>query len=148
MYCTCIPWWNWLFLSSPHFTDNQEIYTCYGSSCTSGSFSSKEYPNDYPSRYRALYLLYIPGAAGITFTFNSPFSIEMDKDELYIGKGLTVDFNLLQGTSTVGPDVRFFDGTQIPDTFTLDGTDVAWAYFITDKNIQFSGFSFLFRMGK
>ncbi|XP_033625807.1 mucin-17-like isoform X2 [Asterias rubens] len=126
--------------------DNQEIYTCYGSTCTSGTFVSKDYPNNYPNRYRALYLLYIPGASGITFTFNSPFGIEADKDELYIGKGLSVDFNLLQGTSTVGPDVRFFEGIILPSDFTIDNTDVAWLYFITDKNIQFSGFSVQYRM--
>ncbi|XP_071785176.1 uncharacterized protein [Asterias amurensis] len=126
--------------------DNQEIYTCYGSTCTSGTFVSKDYPNNYPNRYRALYLLYIPGASGITFTFNSPFGIETDKDELYIGKGLSVDFNLLQGTSTVGPDVRFFEGNVLPSDFTIDNTDVAWLYFITDKNIQFNGFSVQFRM--
>ena len=129
-------------------TDNQEIYTCYGSTCTSGTFVSKDYPNNYPNRYRALYLLYIPGASGITFTFNSPFGIEADKDELYIGKGLSVDFNLLQGTSTVGPDVRFFEGIILPSDFTIDNTDVAWLYFITDKNMQFSGFSVQYRMGE
>ncbi|XP_022082302.1 mucin-2-like isoform X2 [Acanthaster planci] len=126
--------------------DNQEVYTCFGSSCLTGTFTSKDWPNEYPSRYRALYLLYIPGANGIKFTFNAPFSIEMDKDELYIGKGLTVDFNQLLGTDTVGPDVLFFEGDQLPGEAVLDNTDVAYLYFITDKNIQFAGFSVSFQM--
>ncbi|XP_038068280.1 mucin-3A-like isoform X2 [Patiria miniata] len=126
--------------------DNQEVYTCFGSSCQSGTFTSKEWPNVYPNRYRALYLLYIPGANGIKFTFNAPFSIESDKDELYIGKGLTVDFALLLGSDTVGPDVAFFDGTQLPAETIIPNTDVAFLYFITDKNLNFEGFSVNFLM--
>ncbi|XP_071785173.1 uncharacterized protein [Asterias amurensis] len=121
--------------------DNQEIYTCYGSSCTTGTFVSKNYPSAYPNRYRALYLLYIPGANGIRFTFNNVFGIETDKDELYIGRGLTVDFNALNGVSSVNPDVFFFEGFAQPADFVVPDTDTVWMYFITDKNLEFSGFS-------
>ena len=131
-----------IFLSS----DNQEVFTCYGSSCISGTFSSSNYPNEYPARYRALYLLYIPGANGIRFTFSTPFGIESDKDELYIGKGLSVDYTALVGVNTVGPDILFFEGFETPSAATISNTDTAWLYFNTDKNLQYSGFSVQFRM--
>jgi hypothetical protein len=127
-------------------TDNQEVFTCYGSDCKIGTFSSSNYPNEYPNRYRALYLLYIPGANGIRFTFNSPFGIETDKDELYIGKGLTVDYDLLNGVNTVGPDVLFFEGFETPAAATISNTDTAWLYFNTDKNLQYTGFSVQYQM--
>ncbi|XP_022082334.1 uncharacterized protein LOC110974776 isoform X2 [Acanthaster planci] len=126
--------------------DNQEIFTCYGPSCTAGVFESLNYPSPYPNRYRALYLLYIPGASGISFTFDDVFGIETDKDELYVGKGLTVDFTALNGVNTVGPDVRFFEGFARPADFTLENTDTAWMYFITDKNLEYSGFSIRYQM--
>ncbi|XP_038068270.1 uncharacterized protein LOC119737763 isoform X5 [Patiria miniata] len=124
--------------------DNQEVFTCYGPTCTSGLFQSLNYPQAYPNRYRALYLLYIPGANGISFTFDEVFGIETDKDELYVGRGLSVDFSALNSIDTA--DVRFFEGFATPDGFTIDNTDAVWMYFITDKNLEFSGFSIRYQM--
>ena len=121
--------------------DSQEVFTCYGTDCRTGNFSSNNYPNIYPNRYRALYLIYVPGANGFTFTFDSPFAIEMNKDELYVGAGLNVDFQAIQ-TDMVNEngDVFFFQGDQAPAPFTVTGTDTIWMYFLTDKNIPQQGF--------
>ncbi|XP_033626652.1 uncharacterized protein LOC117289582 isoform X20 [Asterias rubens] len=122
-------------------SDSQEVFTCYGTDCRTGNFSSNNYPNIYPNRYRALYLIYVPGANGFTFTFDSPFAIEMNKDELYVGAGLNVDFQAIQ-TDMVNEngDVFFFQGDQAPAPFTVTGTDTIWMYFLTDKNIPQQGF--------
>ncbi len=72
----------------------------------------------------------------------------MDKDELYIGRGLTVDFNALNGVSSVNPDVFFFEGFSQPADFVVPDTDTVWMYFITDKNLEFSGFSVSWQPGE
>ncbi|XP_072172386.1 uncharacterized protein [Diadema setosum] len=119
-------------------SDGQEIFTCYGDSCRSGTFSSVNYPGLYNNRYRALYLLYIPGATSITFTFSPVFDIEEFKDELYVGAGLQYSDSQLDGIGSP-PDWYFFEGSVQPDSFTIQG-DTAWMYFGTDKNIQRNGF--------
>eukprot|EP00057_Strongylocentrotus_purpuratus_P029685 XP_011684159.1 PREDICTED: hyalin [Strongylocentrotus purpuratus] len=118
--------------------DNQEVFTCYGDSCQSGIFRSINYPSDYNNRYRALYLLYVPGAQSITFSFSVEFDIEEFKDELYIGSGLMYNDVQLDGLGSP-PDWHFFEGSIRPQDFTIQG-DVAWMYFGTDKNIQRTGF--------
>ncbi|XP_041472956.1 hyalin isoform X47 [Lytechinus variegatus] len=120
------------------FADNQEVFTCYGDSCRTGSFSSINYPGLYNNRYRALYLLYIPGATSVTFSFSDLFDIEEFKDELYVGAGLMYEDTQINA-ETVLPDLYFFEGSTKPDDFTIAG-DVFWMYFGTDKNIQRNGF--------
>lgn len=119
--------------------DIDEIFTCYGSGCETGSFSSPGWPTEvYSSRYGGLYLLYIPGAQRIDFTFNSPFAIESLKDELYVGPGLSFTQSQLDGL-TVPNDHYFFEGSNIPAGFSIE-SDTVWMAFLTDKNVQLTGF--------
>ncbi|XP_022110489.1 hyalin-like [Acanthaster planci] len=121
-------------------TQNQAVFTCYGSQCSTGSFMSVNYPSNYPDRYRALYLLYVPGASGFNFIFDTIFRIEADKDELYIGSGLVPPFSQFNGVNTSVEGVFFFEGHTPPMPFSVVNTDTVWMYFITDKNINFPGF--------
>ncbi|XP_038069618.1 uncharacterized protein LOC119738747 isoform X6 [Patiria miniata] len=121
-------------------TENQEVFTCYGSQCSSGSFISLNYPNNYPNRYRAQYLLYVPGASGFTFTFDTAFQIETDKDELYIGRGLTPPISEFNGVNTTVDGVFFFEGYNAPNPVTVTNTDTIWMYFLSDKNLPYIGF--------
>lgn len=121
------------------FSDIDEIFTCYGPGCETGSFSSPGWPTQvYANRYGALYLLYIPNAARIDFTFSSPFAIETLKDELYVGPGLSFTQDQLDG-QTVENDHYFFEGSAIPAGFSVE-SDTVWMAFLTDKNVQLNGF--------
>ena len=64
--------------------------------------------------------------------------IEIRKDELYIGVGLEYQQSQLNFRSEP-PNKYFFEGFTVPDDFSL-ATDTAWMLFITDRNIEFSGF--------
>ena len=124
------------FFISP---DNQDITTCYGSRCRApsspGYFESPNYPNLYTGNYRGLYLLYIPGAAEIRFSVYSPLEV---LGELYVGSGLSVDFNQLQQRS-IPPDLYYVFGTIGPNPFTLS-TDRAFVYFRTGPGSVGRGF--------
>ncbi|XP_033625680.1 serine-rich adhesin for platelets-like [Asterias rubens] len=120
-------------------TDNIEITTCYGLQCSSGSFSSINYPSTYNVRHRAIYLLYIPGATEIVFQFDTPFRIERPKDEVYIGSGVSPDLNALVSQSNP-PNLYFFDGDITPPGTYSIFSDTAFVYFLTDKNIEYEGF--------
>ena len=78
-----------------------------------------------------------------SFSFDEPFGIETNKDELYVGAGLEFSFDVIDGAdSTTNPvDKYFFDSDNVtPMAFTLFNTDVAWMYFLTDRNIMLEGF--------
>ncbi|XP_041455042.1 hyalin-like [Lytechinus variegatus] len=95
----------------------------------------------YAARATVLYLLYIPSATKIMFTFSNPFELEKYKDDLTVGPGLAVDFDLdLRGEDIPNRDVHHFSGNKVPKDFVLDDTDSAWMYFLTDKNTERSGF--------
>lgn len=124
-----------------------DLITCYGNDCSSGFFESKNYPNEYPNRYSAVYLLYIPGATRISFNFTGDggFGLESFKDELYVGPGLTFSRDDISdnGTAVTSGTVRFFDnrtlnGQRYPPPFSLQ-TDTVWFYFASDKNLVFNG---------
>ncbi|XP_071786035.1 uncharacterized protein [Asterias amurensis] len=119
--------------------DNIQITTCYGLQCSSGSFSSINYPLPYKSRHRALYLLYIPGATEIVFQFDTLFRIERPKDEVYIGSGVSPDITALVSQSNP-PNLYFFDGDMTPPGTYSIFSDTAFIYFLTDKNIEYVGF--------
>ncbi|XP_071824175.1 uncharacterized protein [Apostichopus japonicus] len=125
----------------------ESFITCYGDSCSTGSFQSLNYPNLYEDRWTAIYLLYIPRASRIDFTFTGDggFGIETLKDELYVGTGLSFSSNDFTGVDIVDGNrvVRFFDnstlnGQTYPPPFSFE-TDSVWLYFLTDKNIMFNG---------
>ena len=111
------------------FLDNHVIQTRYGS--PSGYFESPNWPDDYGKNIGTLYLLYIPGATKITFEFSSPFGIEENKDELYIGAGL--EYDKLDGQSKKSIQKYFFEGRNVPPSFTIN-SNTAWVYFYADKN--------------
>lgn len=121
--------------------------TCYGNDCRTGTFQSVNYPDNYVDRWMAAYLLFIPGATRIEFTFtgSAGFGVETHKDELYVGTGLTFSLNDFTGADILETDrtIRFFDnstlkGNVYPPGFSLE-TDSVWLYFLTDKNLEFSG---------
>ncbi|KAJ8044382.1 Fibropellin-3 [Holothuria leucospilota] len=122
--------------------------TCYGSHCREGSFQSSGYPNQYRNRETAIYLLFVPGARNITFTFEGEggFEIEAYKDDLYVGTGLDINPQDLKfkDINTKGKEVRYFDNGSVavderyPPPFSFK-TDAAWMYFETDINIQLRG---------
>ncbi len=114
-------------------SDNQQLVTSYGSDSQVQYFESQNYPSNYPPRGRSLYLLFIPGATSITFTFDSPFGIEVNKDELYIGRGLEFEFSQINGLSDSASDKYFFEGRAVPQSVTI-ASDAVWMYFLTDKN--------------
>ncbi|PIK48268.1 putative fibropellin-3-like [Apostichopus japonicus] len=125
----------------------QSFITCYGDSCSTGSFQSLNYPNLYEDRWTAIYLLYIPRASRIDFTFTGDggFGIETLKDELYVGNGLSFSSNDFTEADIVDGNrvVRFFDnstlnGKRYPPPFSFE-TDSVWLYFLTDKNIMLNG---------
>ncbi|KAJ8041572.1 Hyalin [Holothuria leucospilota] len=129
---------------------NRDFITCYGIDCRSGFFESENYPNLYPDRWFATYLLYIPGASRIDFRFTGPgFGIESFKDELWVGTGLLYSFADIEranSSNLVEDDfeLRFFDnrtlmGNMYPAAFSLS-TDTVMLYFATDRNIRWAGF--------
>ena len=122
------------------------IQTRYGSPAGYANyinfFETDNYPSNYADRQRVLYLLYLPGATQITFSFSSPFGIEENKDELYIGAGLEFEFTQLDGLTDTSIQKYFFEGRSVPQSFTIN-SDVVWMYFITDKNnndMSYEGF--------
>ena len=62
----------------------------------------------------------------------------MGSDELYIGVGLEYKDSQLNFLSEP-PNKYFFEGTTAPNDFSLQ-TDTAWLLFITDRNVELSGF--------
>ena len=134
---------NDFFFSHLSYSDNFEIQTSYGSNSGVEYFESINYPVNYNDRLRVLYLLFIPGATSITFTFDSPFAIEENKDELYIGRGLEFDYNTaINGATDAANDKYFFEGRTVPNSFTIN-SDAVWMYFLTDKNnndMTYAGF--------
>ena len=126
----------------PFPQDNNYITTSYGVNSGLTYFESENHPLDYGPRIRALYLLYLPGATQITFSFDLPFGLETNKDELYVGTGLAYapgDFN---GQASATGDKYYFDSRIRPQEFTLQ-SDTAWVYFLSDKNndeMLFEGF--------
>ena len=116
--------------------------TCYGPDCWNGGFSSPFWPSSYPHNLQIIYLLFIPGARYISFTFIYPFNIQVDYDSLYLGPGLEFAEN---GTDFLRRDiperqVHFFEGSVLPDPVTLLNTDSAWLYFTTDSDVSGDGF--------
>ena len=116
--------------------------TCYGPDCKTGSFSSPFWPSSYSNNLQIIYLLFVPGARNISFTFVYPFNIQVGYDSLYLGPGLEYGGN---GGDFLGRDiperqVYFFEGTSLPDPITLIDTDSAWLYFTTDGAISGHGF--------
>ena len=121
------------------FSDNAFINTCYGSNCRTGFFQSPNYPNMYSNSQNRLYLIYIPGATQIQFSFSSPFQVELNRDELYVGRGLTFNYPLDLNESSNPPEKYFFEGSQTPQPFTIFG-DSAWIYFRADRDMTQAGF--------
>ena len=121
------------------FPDTRIIETCYGEKCTTGNFSSPNYTtNGYDNRESALYLIYIPWATEILFSFGSTFQIQRRADELFVGQGLTIPYRSL-GQDNIPPIQYFFDGFGPPDPFTIYN-DTAWIYFSSDGYSTFQGF--------
>ncbi|XP_071840115.1 uncharacterized protein [Apostichopus japonicus] len=107
-----------------------ELFTCYGRQCTSASFSTPNFPSAYPTNYRAVYLIFVPGGEEITFQLGFPYDIGPG-DFLYVGRGLDFTGTDLLRPSISGEFYRFGtgDGTFVP--FTLLG-DAFWMYFVSD----------------
>ncbi|XP_038066521.1 uncharacterized protein LOC119736577 [Patiria miniata] len=124
--------------------DDRQIFTCYGANCTTGVFASPNYPNAYMASNTIVYLIYVPGAAELVFEFDSPFGIEVPKDEVYIGSGVTPNLDDLVGVSRV-PDLYFFDGREVPSGSYSIFSDTAFVYFLSDKNIEYEGFQVRWR---
>ena len=136
----------WIFL------DARTVITCYGSNCIRrvnelgqpfNYYESPDYPQLYEDRLRIQYLLYLPGVAEICFEFDQQaFGIEDNKDELYVGPGLSFTFDQLDGQNT-SPEIFFFENRDrngvTPDDFCVP-SDTVWMYFLTDKNIMEPGF--------
>ena len=118
------------------------IETCYGPDCATGSFSSPFWPSSYPHNLQIIYLLFIPGARYISFTFVYPFNIQVGYDSLYLGPGLEFAGNGLDflGRDIPERQVYFFDGSVLPEPLILLSTDSAWLYFTTDSDISGDGF--------
>ena len=93
----------------------------------------------YGSSQNRLYLIYIPDATQIQFSFSSPFQVEFDRDELYVGRGLTFNFPADLNELSNPPEKYFFEGSQIPQPFTILG-DTAWIYFRADRDVAQAGF--------
>ena len=126
-----------VFISTIVISDNNRIETRYGSPSGYANyvnyFESENYPGNYGNRIRALYLLYIPGATEIEFTFSTPFGLEENKDELYIGAGLEFNFDQLDLESDPSNQKYFFDGRTVPEPFTIVSDEV-YMYFLSDRN--------------
>ncbi|XP_072169501.1 hyalin-like [Diadema setosum] len=123
-------------------SDSEAIETCYGTDCSSGFFTSPNHPANYFPYDSRLYLLFVPEATGFSFEFSGEFWVETDEDYLYVGPGLSYgDISNIDSGSQPDDDIFYLVGTEIPASFTLSGTDSAWMYFATDKNIEGAGFN-------
>ncbi len=119
--------------------DTKTIETCYGEQCKTGSFSSPNYHSGgYTNSESSLYLIYIPRATEISFSFASPFQIERNADELYIGQGLIIPY-LKLALENIIPEQYFFDGFGAPSPFSIYN-DTVWIYFTTDREGNYQGF--------
>nr|XP_006813493.1 PREDICTED: fibropellin-1-like [Saccoglossus kowalevskii] len=117
---------------------NNAKETCFGIECSSGYFTSPNYPNNYFQRHRTLYLLYIPGCTSIKFWFSTDiFEIEVQKDELYIGPGLTHNQPLMFENMT-DPLQYVYEGFEAPSPITIPG-DAVYILWLTDKTIEHRG---------
>ncbi|XP_077866888.1 fibropellin-3-like [Saccoglossus kowalevskii] len=125
--------------------DHQNLYSCYGIDCATGSFQSINWPDTYPPRHSAGYVCYIPGAKSITLIFDPLFHVEEPKDELYIGPGVEYSVANFRGVSQPGV-IWFYDGQAVPESLTIK-TDSFWMYFGTDKNLEYSGWKVTWSAG-
>lgn len=118
-------WWDFFFS-----TAYDELFTCYGRECTSSTFTTPNFPSPYPTNYRALFLIFVPGGEEITFQLGFPYDIGPG-DFLYLGRGLDFTEADLLRPSISGEFYAFGtdDGTFRP--FTLLG-DAFWMYFVSD----------------
>nr|XP_054773643.1 hyalin-like [Lytechinus pictus] len=113
--------------------------TCYGSSCTNGIFTSPNWPSDYDNLDARVYLIFVPLAIRLSFTFDPNFAVAFG-DELYIGAGLTFNIDSdLNAASDPAKQVYFFRGNSAPSEIKLD-TDSAWLFWRTDNVVTSDGF--------
>ncbi|XP_041485822.1 hyalin-like isoform X2 [Lytechinus variegatus] len=113
--------------------------TCYGSSCTNGIFTSPNWPSDYDNLDARVYLIFVPLAIRLSFTFDPNFAVAFG-DELYIGAGLTFNIDSdLNAASDPAKQVYFFRGNSAPSEIKLD-TDSAWLFWRTDNVGTSAGF--------
>nr|XP_054773976.1 cadherin-23-like [Lytechinus pictus] len=113
--------------------------TCYGSSCTNGIFTSPNWPSDYDNLDARVYLIFVPLAIRLSFTFDPNFAVAFG-DELYIGAGLTFNIDSdLNAASDPAKQVYFFRGNSAPSEIKLD-TDSAWLFWRTDNVVTSAGF--------
>ncbi|XP_071787640.1 fibropellin-3-like isoform X2 [Asterias amurensis] len=113
-------------------SNTKTINTCYGDQCKTGNFSSPNYfTTGYTNGEDSLYLIYIPRATEIRFTFASTFQIERNADELYVGEGLVIPYFSL-ALNNIPPHQYFFDGFGAPSPFSVYN-DTVWMYFTTDR---------------
>ncbi|XP_077980266.1 uncharacterized protein LOC144435553 [Glandiceps talaboti] len=127
---------------------NLDKETCFGDSCRTGEFTSPNFGDGrkYNNRHRQTYLLYIPGATEIAFTFDQTvFQIEVDKDELYLGPGLAYNVPM-RFMDQDDPLQYVFEGLSAPTgTYVIPG-DTAYLVFDTDKTIELEGWKVTWEM--
>ncbi|KAJ8021267.1 Hyalin [Holothuria leucospilota] len=128
--CECTPPGGIGFDCSNTDIPYDELFTCYGRECTSSTFTTPNFPSPYPTNYRALFLIFVPGGEEITFQLGFPYDIGPG-DFLYLGRGLDFTEADLLRPSISGEFYAFGtdDGTFRP--FTLLG-DAFWMYFVSD----------------
>lgn len=135
MFATCSP-----------FPGSSDFFPCYGPQCSSGNFTSLNYPNNYKNRNLTMMLVYVPGALRFDFTFDKQaFQVEYGKDNLLVGRGLKPPIPKIPSQISQKEAITsafFFHGDEIPDDFSIE-SDTFFIYWATDDRIVFKGFSLL-----
>ncbi|KAJ8042523.1 Fibropellin-3 [Holothuria leucospilota] len=123
-----------------------DFFPCYGPQCSSGNFSTLNYPNNYRSRNLTMMLVYVPGALRFDFTFDKQaFQVEYGKDDLLVGRGLKPPISEVPSQipeKEAITSAHFFHGYEIPDDFSIE-SDAFFIYWATDPTVVFKGFNLL-----
>ncbi|XP_033646303.1 IgGFc-binding protein-like isoform X2 [Asterias rubens] len=120
---------------------------CFGAECSTGLWNSPGYPNNYPNSFKGFYVIWVPQARYINITFSESFSIEKDRDALYVGPGFQYPLSLNTGPVSSQPGVVYqLDGYSSPGPVYILG-DAAWLYFFTDDTTSVNGWQAAWEAG-
>ena len=141
-----------IFVCKHHFSCFTSVYNersiCFGAECSTGLWNSPGYPNNYPNSFKGFYVIWVPQARYINITFSESFSIEKDRDALYVGPGFQYPLSLNTGPVSSQPGVVYqLDGYSSPGPVYILG-DAAWLYFFTDDTTSVNGWQAAWEAGK
>ncbi|XP_019632024.1 PREDICTED: uncharacterized protein LOC109475670 [Branchiostoma belcheri] len=102
---------------------------CQSLTADSGSFSSQNYPNNYPNDHDCRYEISVSSPKVIKLTFTD-FEVENDFDHVYVYDGNTTDSNYL---------LAELNGAKIPGPVTSTGSFMT-VRLVTDSEVNWKGF--------